>query len=242
MSTPEHPAPDLSQFTTAEIPQPAAPRIPPPPVPAPGPHGVAPAAPAPRTASPFSHTWVKVAAGVGAVVLTLGAGAGIMFAVMGGGQPEAASVPAAPAPAENPELAEPDPAPAPAPAPAAPVTQAPAPPQAQPAPAPEIAPEVSGLCPRATDERYVGTTTDFSVRICRTPAGGYTYVGGNGELGYLQLSAALSGSSTGTYFFAQNGGTGYSVEPHGLVVYPEGEPSWTQEWRSGNMAEISSAG
>lgn len=240
MSTPEHPAPDLSQFTTAEIPQPAAPRIPPPPVPAPGPHGVAPAAPAPRAASPFSRTWVKVAAGVGAVVLALGAGAGIMFAVMGGGQPEAASVPAAPAPAENPELAEPDPTPAPAPA--APVTQAPAPPQAQPAPAPEIAPEVSGLCPRATDERYVGTTTDFSVRICRTPAGGYTYVGGNGELGYLQLSAALSGSSTGTYFFAQNGGTGYSVEPHGLVVYPEGEPSWTQEWRSGNMAEISSAG
>lgn len=265
MSTPEHPEPNLSDLAPPTMPPPSMPppEMPPPtfsddaptlrqptlpPPEAPRPAAAAPAARVPGTAAapslaptpakapgPFSRTWVKVLVGVGAGVLAIGAGAGITYAMMGGGQPEAASTPVAPELTEAPEAPAPEPAPAAPEAPAQPTAQAP------PAQEPEVAPEVSGLCPRATEERYVGATKDFSVRICRTPSGAYTYVGGNGELGYLQLPAALSGSSTGVYFFALNGGTGYSVEPHGLVVTPEGEASWTQEWRTGNMADISSA-
>ena len=216
------PSPNLS-----ELPPPAVPAPPAPPVYVPA-AAIASEPEAPQP--PKSRKGIIIAA---AAVLTI-AIAGGATALLWPSADDTAATQAAPV--ETSETPSSDAAPEPAPAPA-PQVDAPKPAETG-HHKPTGDPHTTGLCPTGSEERYFGTTTDFTVRICNSGGYSYTYVGGNQELGYQVLPAELSASTSGSSFVANNDGTKYAVLFDRLIVTPAGEESWDQVWHTGNMTEL----
>lgn len=105
-------------------------------------------------------------------------------------------------------------------------------------------PETTGACPEGQSEAYMGTTAEYTVRICDISPNSdeSTYVGGSDELGYVVFPATVSNGSSGTTLTAENGSTSYKINYLGLTIFKNDEEVKNQEWQSGNMEDLHPGG